>query len=346
MKLIFNPPENPENKYIKILTDPLREYGHQVFPLEALPSRLSQLDLIHLNWFENVTEKGVVQSWLSFLKKSMVLNVIQFGGKKLIWTLHNRISHEKKSGGFSRLLTNRLIKMADAIVIHSRESEHLLAPVHRSKTYYIPHPDFIGSYGSIHPSVKSQKLQLLFIGAVKPYKNIELLIEVVKEFQGDVELTIAGKPFSSAYQEQLETTAAGYPGIRLMLKFIDDHELPELIAASDLLVLPYDLTSSLNSGTVILAFSYQRSIICPAIGTLKDMVEMEENFFSYSYTNSGEHRQQLKSKIEAAFQLKTEAPGQLEKMGKKMFDYVAIHHSKTLVAEALQRLYDKVKEKK
>src|SRR5690606_21936083 len=132
------------------------------------------------------------------------------------------------------------------------------------RLFYLPHPDFIGSYGPIPPATEQASptpLRLLFIGAVKPYKNIELLIKVAGEFKDEVSLTIAGKPNTSAYRQTITELAASAGNIKLMLRFIPDHELPLLMAASDLLVLPYDLESSLNSGTVILAFSYKKTII-------------------------------------------------------------------------------------
>jgi beta-1,4-mannosyltransferase len=345
MQLIFNPPENPENKYVQILVSYLRQNGHQVHPLESLLSSwklFRQLDLIHLNWFENITDKSRLAAWKSFTKKIFVLNLIKISNKPLIWTMHNRMSHEKKTGLLSRWLVKKLITNSDAIIIHSKESEALLmaedAAV-KSKVHYIPHPDFVESYGPTLPTQPSNALKLLFVGVVKPYKNIELLMEAAKSFKGAVKLTVAGKPNSDAYKSKIEQLAAGIPEINLQLRFIEDKELPGLLAGADLLVLPYDLGSSLNSGTVLLAFSYQRSVICPWIGTLTDMEQMAAQFFPYTYKDSKSHFEALKMTIGKALEQHQQDAGKIYEMGKTMQAYVKAEHAQTTVAEQLEGIY-------
>ena len=345
MQLIFIPPDNPENKYIEILVSYLRRKGHKVYPLESLlssRSRFRDIDLVHLNWFENITDKSHIEAWKSFVKKILVLNLIRLSRKPLVWTMHNRMSHEKKTGKLSRILVKKLILWSDAIIIHSHESEaQLLAedPTVMDRVHYLPHPDFIGSYGPSLPTQTHPKLRLLFIGAIKPYKNLELLIEAVKSFNGAVSLTIAGKPFSESYKSSLEQLADGIPEINLQLRFIEDSELPFLLAAADLLVLPYDLGSSLNSGTVLLAFSYKKSIICPWIGTLRDMETEASNFFAYTYQDSTSHVQALRKTISEVIELHRLDPDKIKTMGEAMQAYVKVEHEKNKVAQQLEGVY-------
>src|SRR5690606_12242868 len=118
------------------------------------------------------------------------------------------------------------------------------------KIVHIPHPDFVNVYGPMVAETleaRNPKLQLLFIGAIKPYKNIELLIGLAKKFPETIHLTIAGNPNSDSYRRELETLAKEMRNITLELKFIPDEELPTYIHQSDLLILPYSLDSSLNS---------------------------------------------------------------------------------------------------
>ncbi len=345
MQLIFNPPDNPENKYVEILVSYLRKNGHKVYPLESLLSSLNRfrdVELVHLNWFENITDKSHIEAWKSFLKKIFVLHLIRLSRKPLIWTMHNRMSHEKKTGKLSRILVKKLISWSDAIIIHSHESEAQLLeedPTVMNRVHYLPHPDFICSYGPILPTQPHPKLQLLFIGAVKPYKNLELLIEAVKSFNGEVLLTIAGKPFSESYKSTLEKLAQDIPAINLQLRFIEDTELPLLLAAADLLVLPYDLGSSLNSGTVLLAFSYQKSVICPWIGTLRDMESEASNFFAYTYYDSKGHFQALRKTIGEVIELHRLDPDKIKTMGEAMQAYVKVEHQKVKVAQQLEGVY-------
>ena len=349
MDIIFNPPVNPANKYIAIMADPLVDSGYRVHPLYGFFSSLRHfrsIKLVHLNWFENLDDSSYAKMMTSFFRKSLVLSVIRMSNKKLVWTMHNRVSHEKNSGRLSQILTDKLVKHADAIIIHCEQSRDLLLakyPSIGSKIHYLTHPDFIGSYGPIQEEKEPKaQLRLLFLGAIKPYKNIELLINVAGQFGSKLELTIAGNPNSTEYRKRLSNLAGKYPNIILRLEFIPDSEIPKLIGDCDLLVLPYDLNSSLNSGTVILAFSYQKSVICPEIGTLMDMHEMKENFLSYTYQSDEDHVSKLKKMIETAYQKKRADPEVFQKMGGKMYMHIKQNYAKNMVADKLKQVYQSV----
>jgi beta-1,4-mannosyltransferase len=352
MDIIFNPPVNKANKYISIMVDALEESGYRVHPLDDFFSsrkHFRSIKLVHLNWFENLDDTTYPSMLSSFFKKSFVLAVIKMSNKNLIWTMHNRVSHEKQSGFLSNIITEKLIKYSRAIIIHSSQSRDLLLENHPSigkKIHYLPHPDFIDSYGpTIEGSEQNSKLKLLFLGAVKPYKNIELLIKTAGHLE-EVELTIAGNPKSEDYRKHLSRFAGIFNNIKLKLEFIPDQDIPQLIGSCDLLVLPYDLHSSMNSGTVVLAFSYGKSVICPEIGTLMDMKAVGTQFLSYYYESEEDHAAKLKKMMETAIHMKTSDPGIFRNMGAKMSDFVKHHHSKTKVADGLKQVYQSVLKKK
>ncbi|HSF54091.1 MAG TPA: glycosyltransferase, partial [Algoriphagus sp.] len=252
--IIFNPPDNSENQYIRILVSGIEKKGFLVSPLDDLfknSAHFKSIKLVHLNWFENLDESSRGSMWKSFFRKTAALLAIKASGKKLVWTMHNRLSHEKGSGKLSRVLVQLLLKSVDAVVIHCADTEKIIreiSPNFQGKILSIPHPHFIGIYGSKLelPKKVQEPLKLLFIGAVKPYKNLELLIRICLEFGDDIQLTIAGKPASAEYASELESLAASSAQIDLRLGFVEDRQIPDLIGAEDLLVLPYDLRSSLN----------------------------------------------------------------------------------------------------
>lgn len=330
------------------MVQPLRDAGYRVYELDTFFSSIAHfrsIKLIHLNWFENIDDSSYVKALFSYLKKMFVLTVISLTDKRLVWTMHNRMTHEKKTSSFSHAITKRLIRLADAIVIHSEQSRALLDHFKdlKGSVHYIPHPDFIGSYGALVPSEQSDtKLKLLFVGTVKPYKNIELLIDVVSRFEGTVELTLAGNPHTQAYKEKITQIAALAGNVTLMLHFIPDEQLPILMAGCDLLVLPYDLNSSLNSGSVILAFSYRKTVLCPAIGTLSDMNSAQQNFLSYRYDSPSAHADVLADLIAKAVVMKKEAGNVFEKMGNEMYAYVRMRHGKQLVSDKLINIYNEL----
>ncbi len=132
------------------------------------------------------------------------------------------------------------------------------------------------------------------------YKNIELLIDVFNEFaeNTDVALTIAGNCKDEKYSEKLRSSIKNN-NIKCDFRFIPDEDVVSYMNRHSILVLPYSLESSLNSGTIFLAFSYKRTVISPLIGTLKEFGDADF-FYTYNYANYQEHKRNLKDTINQA----------------------------------------------
>lgn len=347
MDIIFNPPVNEENRYIELLVGQLRAKGYRIHPLDTFFSKcrhFRSIKLVHLNWFENIDDRNFFVGIRSFLRKLIVLVVIRVSGKRLVWTMHNRVSHEKGFTIFTRAITRLLLRWSHRIVIHTRQSEAILA-AHGTKVLckavYLPHPHFIGIYGDTHsaPGHETSRLRLLFTGMVKPYKNLELLIDTVAAFDDGVQLTIAGKAVDEDYRQQVAVRVQHAGNVTLLPYFVPDGEMAALLAGADAVVLPYDLSSSLNSGTAILAFSYGKTVICPEIGTVTDLGEYINETFHYRYTNAAEHRQALGEQIKLAMMLKRHDPGALGRMGERLRAFMAAAHDPQRIGAELDMIY-------
>ncbi|SEL91267.1 glycosyltransferase [Parapedobacter koreensis] len=348
MDIIFNPPVNEENQYIQLVVGELRAKGYRIHPLDTFFSSVRHfrsIKLVHLNWFENVDDSSFFVALRSFVRKLTVLVIIKLSGKPLVWTMHNRTSHEKGLAFFSRTLTRLLVRWSWRVVIHSHQSTELLLAAHGAKAsrkaVYIPHPNFIGVYGAVQPATHQgdEALHLLFTGMVKPYKNLELLIDVVSTFGPEVQLTIAGKAIDGQYQQQVARQAAKAGNVQFLPYFVPDSELATLLASADAMALPYDLSSSLNSGTIILAFSYQRTVICPDIGTVADLGTYRQYVFHYEYVTEDEHRTALKEQVARAVAMKRQDPTALERMGAQLQDYMAEAYNPHQVGVELDGIY-------
>ncbi len=347
MDIIFNPPINEENRYISLLVEELRARGYRVHPLDTIFSsrrHFRSIKLVHLNWFENIDDSGFLVALRSFFRKLVVLMAIRGSGKPLVWTLHNRVSHERGLPFFSRSITKLLIRWSHRIIIHSHASERILAAYGEKalrKAVYVPHPNFIGVYGEVcgHPPSESQRLELLFTGMVKPYKNLEMLIAVVSELGERVRLTIAGKASNEAYRAEMANLIQRTHNVVWHPHFVPDGEVASRLAGADVVVLPYDLSSSLNSGTAILAFSYEKTVICPEIGTISDLGPYIDDTFHYRYDTPEQHRTALKEQVVRAVALKQQDPAALETMGKRLYAHVADVHDPHRVGAGLDRVY-------
>ncbi len=350
MDIVFNPPVNEENQYIQRMVGQLRARGYRVHPLDTVFSsrrHFRSIRLVHLNWFENIDDSGFWVALRSFLRKLTVLVAIRLSGKPLVWTMHNRASHERGLAFFSRAITRLLVRWSHRIVIHAWSSGELLAAYGKkasAKAAYIPHPHFIGLYGEPKPHTArgGDTLRLLFAGMVKPYKNLEMLIDVVSAFGDRVQLTIAGKAIDADYERRIASRAAQAGNVTFLPYFVPDDRLAALLADADALVLPYDLASSLNSGTVLLAFSYKKTVICPEIGTIQDLGAQAVHAYPYVYASEQGHRAELHRQIDGVAQLHRRDAGVLRHGGEQLYRHVAAAHDPQRVGELLDDLYRKL----
>jgi glycosyltransferase involved in cell wall biosynthesis len=336
MKISFFPFEAKTNKYIDIMLNIIQSIDDKV---EVYPFRLKKYflfsrdiwksDIAWLNWYE--ADAGIVKN---ILKMAILFLLKKLNRKKIIYILHNKKPHDSRKIWHLFLLQNSIYYFSDVIVIHSKLSEQEIPVKYRQKIQYIPHPNYIGEYGDIIDSEQTKtKLSLLFFGQIRPYKNIELLINTVSRFRSeDVELTIVGKSISIEYQEKIENLVKN-KNIKYIPEFIEDSEIKFFIRQYDLLILPYDTRSSLNSGMVILSFSYSKTVICPNIGTITDM----ENK-SYSYSDEKDHSEKLVEQIQKAINLKNDNRNIFNEWGKIMFEEVKVNNSKERVRKLTEKI--------
>lgn len=352
MKIVFEPISSDENQYVRIFVDIIKKNNLKAYSLNyALmrPWLLTRIKVVHLNWFDNIDGENNREVLVNFVKRLIQLSILKLFRKKIIWTMHNRFPHQPGGRFFKKRLLSHLIKKSSHIIIHSKYSKSLLLESYNidpNKIYYIPHPNYIGDYTTnITPRAiegdKEKELRLLFVGAVKPYKNVELLIDVVNELKEyKIHLTLAGKAKDNEYEQYIADYAEKLSSVVLKLDFIPDQAIVGLIQQADLVVLPYDLKSSLNSGTVILAFSCARTVVCPVIGTIDDLPEKNKVItYHYKVDDERDHLYQLNRAVSRAYKLFQEDETIFKRWGEDMFKQVQKHNSKELCTEMLMNLY-------
>jgi hypothetical protein len=100
--------------------------------------------------------------------------------------------------------------------------------------------------------------------------DLPLLVNSFMKMPGaDVILFMAGFPECSQTAESLGSVATLEPRLRLELRFIRKDEVQLFFKSADLIVLPY--REILNSGVALLALSFNRPVLVPAIGALPEL---------------------------------------------------------------------------
>jgi glycosyltransferase involved in cell wall biosynthesis len=142
----------------------------------------------------------------------------------------------------------------------------------------VPHGHYRDEYPPAPPreisrgrlGLPPEDFTFLFFGNIRRYKNVPLLIEAFRQVPDrNVQLVIAGAPGYAMSPQELAQLAAGDDRIHLHLAFVPDDMLPLFIGAADVVVLPFD--SILNSGSVLLALSFNRTVLAPRLGALPEI---------------------------------------------------------------------------
>ena len=109
-----------------------------------------------------------------------------------------------------------------------------------------------------------------FFGHVRPYKGVAALVHTFRSSATPVRvLLVCGRPLDDEVRQDVEDAARGDERVRLRLAFIADDEVQHLLRAADLVVLPY--AESSNSLVALLALSFDRPILAPAIGAFPEL---------------------------------------------------------------------------
>lgn len=291
---------------------------------------LATVRTIYLNWMENILNEDHKQ----FLKMAKRKHI------KIIWVFHNRVPHDALDLGYAVDNIRFLMKICDKIVLYSRDSKKYLieydSKMDVRKIYFIPHPNFINdynSYGDIKERLPLDSDTFVFsvFGLVRPYKNIELIIEAferLKETYNCV-LLIAGSPLNRKYGEKLQALTENRKVV-FDFKYINSLEMASYLELSDVLVQPYDIKSSMNSGVMIMAFSYGRTVIVSDIAMTNDFDE--SLIYKYTYESNQEHIDKLHKMMEKAY---LDGRENSRNKGRQLFEIVKEKYSKEKTKEAL-----------
>lgn len=189
-------------------------------------------------------------------------------------TVHDVSPHPGDEGQgtrLQRLVRHRLIRDADAVVVHGKTLAELAAtaPWHTPSQVLrsIPH-------GALEQPVSVTPIParptLLFFGRIERYKGLDVLISAVElaaEKVPELQLIIAGRGPDVDRCRSLVTRPELF---EWRVGFIDDAELPLLFSEAALVCLPYIEAS--QSGVVPLAFANGRPVIASAVGGLPEAV--------------------------------------------------------------------------
>ncbi|MEQ6250816.1 glycosyltransferase [Sulfitobacter sp. HNIBRBA3233] len=292
--VMFWPNYSRVNPYQHMLYGPMRDRyevcaGDIDAALEQIETFQNPADLtFHLHWI-NFVLNGVTDPLVARAEVDLFLHklshFVALGGR-LVWTIHNTLSHDTPFAELEREMSPRIAALAHRLHFHSAASVDEVA-----RAFYLPrdkvvvsrHGHYIGAYPDFVPRARARaELGLaeddeviLFSGQVRPYKGVEALIAVFRSLLAErpraVLLIVGEVKFDLLGQLAPALSEAERARIRLTNRFVDDMELQVFLRAADIAVYPYQ--NILTSGSLLLALSFGVPAVVPAVGMTRDVLE-------------------------------------------------------------------------
>ena len=298
MKIGFDP-INKQDAYIDIVKRIFEDLGCEVvdFNSEALCAHPT-IDAAYLNWFENMPHGKWHKNVLSFAKRLLILGWLKYKKIPIIYVAHNLALHNSNGARFADTLIRLCLKNAAVVgqtvsctktmflekrnirIPDTVKCMLLSIPNYEVEDVYRPNTDILQD---------GHRLKVLNFGMVRPYKNIEAIIELAKRFP-QIDFRVVGNA-ALDYGEELLRKADGVENITFLFKYVSDEELNEEILNCDLVLLPYHKESMLNSGALRHASILGRSVVCPIIGNSYEL--NHDGYYFYDYASDAQHLEQL-----------------------------------------------------
>jgi len=291
--VLFWPDYSRYNPYQKLLYSKLRQEAEVLAgDIDAALKALEHLDdpsriTFHLHWlnfiFRDVTDaesaRAAADDFIAKLEKFV------WKGGRLVWTIHNTISHDTPFPEVEVDLSNRIASAAHVLHFHCAESVQEVATsfdVPVEKVRISPHGSYVGSYPDYVTREQARRQLgmnetddvLLFTGQLRPYKGVEQLVTAFRRILADrpqAVLIMAGRQsFDPLADVTPALSDAERARIRVADRFIENAEMQLFFRAADVAVYPY--RKILTSGSMLLALSFATPVVVPEVAMTREVL--------------------------------------------------------------------------
>lgn len=243
-----------------------------------------RFDVLHLHWpyydyvgSDRPSTERLMWAFVNHLRSARDL------GYRIVWTAHNIYPHDRTYHDLNHAFRVELCRIASAVIVHcGAAADEVRQRFGRDENVFvIPHGHFIGTHvaGSSRAEARAELgipddvfVYGLF-GSIAPYKGIEELIDAFAALSGDPWLVISGQG-RGTYARRIEMRIRGRRLTRVVYRtfqeFAPGHELTRVLAAADACPVPF--RAATTSGSLILALSWGRPIVAPALGCIPETI--------------------------------------------------------------------------
>jgi len=300
MKVLFIPDYSEGNPYQKLLKRSLEEMGievillnpYRMFPFFRMVLMHWKTEIIHIHWVNQLApkNKNTIKTALKLFMTMIDLLIVKTMKVKIIWSIHNKFTHECVNVKGELLLRRILAKFSDKLIVHCKHVKYELGKLYKvneKKFVIIPHGNYINYYNNVnnkrkvnsrrHLNLNRESIVFLYFGAIRKYKGIPKLLKTFDKVKHPkAELLVVGNPFEKRLKEIIVAHSKTNSGLHYVLKFVPENEVYLYFNASDIVIVPFE--KILTSGSIILAMSFGKPIIAPLIGCIPAYLDKKGAF--------------------------------------------------------------------
>lgn len=275
-------------------------------------------DILHLHWMHQYLNFNNYALILIYGLK-LIIDILltkRILGIRVVWTIHNEVSHGSPFPLTEKFLRRVLFSIVDDRIVHGNTLVRII-----SSSYKVDHKKInsirLGNYSSLYPdriniNIARQKLNLesncylfLHLGQIKPYKGtLELIKQWKKLGLNDSTLAIVGECTDKKYLDELNYELIDSNRIIFINEYVSNDEISIWFSAANVSVLPF--LKIMGSSSVMLSISFGIPVITNNVG-------FNQEILGDSYDLLYDNLEDLSSTIIKAKLI------DLEKLGKESF---------------------------
>ena len=234
---------------------------------------------------ERMIRRGAIDvvhmQWLAFSPADRAFLKSIRGRVRTVYTMHNTSTFHEPASGIQGLGKREAYKLFDKVIVHSEyslTSATASGVARKDQLACVPHGAF-DYYRELSTVARdeSAKMELLFVGSIKHYKGLDVLVESLAYLcemvpRGTWHLTVAGKPSISTENLRRRITELGLDdSVTWRLRHQSERELANLFSSSHLVILPYREID--QSGVLLAAIGMGRAVLATRVGAFPEILD-------------------------------------------------------------------------